>query len=72
MKEVIVGTDTSLAQTKKVRVSFEQWQPWDSSPKYALLGVNNGVDTTGIKSLLAHHQKVIEKCYAKLATLKLK
>lgn len=55
-----MGTDISFAQTKKVHVSLKQLQCWESSLKYTLLGVNNGMETTGIV-VLTHHLKLIEK-----------
>lgn len=69
--EVITGVDITLSRTQRVKASLKQLQCWDSSPKYALLGVNNGVDKTGVEATLLHHLKAIEKKLCRSGKLKM-
>ena len=45
----------------KVRVSLKELQCWESSPKKMLCGVNNGLCATGVRQLLLHKLKELEK-----------
>jgi len=66
IQEAITG---ALARSKKVKVILKQLQCWDSAPKYALLGVNNGLDSMGFEITLAHHLKLIEKKLCRMGKL---
>ena len=59
--EVITGTEICLSRSKKIRVSLKQLQCWDLTSKYALVGVNNGLDPHGVELIFSHHLKIIEK-----------
>jgi hypothetical protein len=61
IQEVIQGTEICLSRSKNIKVALKQLQCWDSSPKYALLGVNNGLDPAGVEDALLHHLKLIER-----------
>jgi hypothetical protein len=71
ISEIITGVDITLYCSKRVRVSLKQLQCWDSSPKYALLGVNNGVDPHGVEATLMHHLKTIERKLCRSGRLKM-
>jgi hypothetical protein len=71
ISETITGVDITLYRLKRVRVSLKQLQRWDSSPKYALLGVNNRVNPHGVKATLTHHLKTIEKKLCRSGLLKM-
>ncbi len=69
IQEAITGADIGLARSKKVKVTLKQLQCWDSAPKYALLGINNGLDPMGLEITLAHHLKLIEKKLCRMGKL---
>ena len=45
----------------KVRVSLKELQCWESSPKKILCGVNSNLCATGVRQLLLHKLKELEK-----------
>jgi hypothetical protein len=45
----------------KVRVSLKELQCWESSPKKILCGVNSNLCVTGVRQLLLHKLKELEK-----------
>jgi hypothetical protein len=45
----------------RVRVSLKELQCWESSPKKMLCGVNSGLCATGVRQLLLHKLKELEK-----------
>ena len=61
IQEAFTGADIGLSSLKKVKVVLKQLQCWDSSPKYALLGVNNRLNPVGVELTLSRHLKLIKK-----------
>ena len=45
----------------RVRVTLKELQCWESSPKKMLCGVNSGLCATGVRQLLLHKLKELEK-----------
>ena len=60
IRKLIESVNVDLRKNK-VKVSLKELQCWESSPKKMLCGVNNGLCATGVRQLLLHKLKELEK-----------
>jgi len=60
IKQLLDSVNVDLRKNK-VRVSLKELQCWESSPKKILCGVNSNLCATGVRQLLLHKLKELEK-----------